>query len=172
MENMKKYFYTDGSNQFGPFTLDELMQEGITRETSIWFNELGEWKKAGNVQELNELFALTPPPVQQPINFNQHYIRQSSDSSTMDVLVFVAVVFWFAARLLNILISKTVDDWSNNDLVTFYQIASNTIFNLLPVVFALSVKNKTLRAIAVSFGVLLFLDGLHSNIKWLIEVLR
>ena len=37
---MKKYFYSDGTNNFGPFTLEELKEKRITRETMIWFQEL------------------------------------------------------------------------------------------------------------------------------------
>lgn len=58
---MNKYFYTNGINQFGPFTLDELGEKNITRETSVWYKELGEWKPAGSISELNDIFELTPP---------------------------------------------------------------------------------------------------------------
>lgn len=64
---MKKYFYTDGTNNFGPFTLEELREKNISRETKVWFQELGEWKPAGSVPELDELFRLVPPPVQKPV---------------------------------------------------------------------------------------------------------
>lgn len=60
---MKKYFYTDGTNNFGPFTLEELREKNITRETKVWFQELGEWKPAGSVSELSEIFKLAPPPI-------------------------------------------------------------------------------------------------------------
>lgn len=60
---MKKYFYTDGTNNYGPFTLDELKEKKISRETKIWFQELGEWKSAGEVPELTEIFKLVPPPI-------------------------------------------------------------------------------------------------------------
>ena len=60
---MKKYFYSDGTNNFGPFTLDELKEKKISRETKIWFQELGEWKSAGEVPELTEIFKLVPPPI-------------------------------------------------------------------------------------------------------------
>lgn len=60
---MKKYFYTDGTNNFGPFTLEELHEKKITRETKVWFQELGEWKPAGEVPELTDIFKFTPPPI-------------------------------------------------------------------------------------------------------------
>lgn len=34
---MKKYFYTDGNENYGPFTLEELEAQGITRETLVWY---------------------------------------------------------------------------------------------------------------------------------------
>lgn len=68
---MKKYFYTDGTNIFGPFTLEELREKNITRETKVWFQELGEWKPAGTVPELTDIFKLVPPPITKPnSNFN------------------------------------------------------------------------------------------------------
>lgn len=68
---MKKYFYSDGTNNFGPFTLEELKEKNITRETKVWFQELGEWKPAGTVPELTEIFKLVPPPITKTSsNFN------------------------------------------------------------------------------------------------------
>jgi len=68
---MKKYFYTDGTNNFGPFTLEELREKNITRETKVWFQELGDWKPAGTVPELTEIFKLVPPPITKTnSNFN------------------------------------------------------------------------------------------------------
>lgn len=49
---MKKYFYTDGKDKFGPFTLEELKEKEISRETLVWFQELNDWKPAG-VKYLN-----------------------------------------------------------------------------------------------------------------------
>ena len=59
---MQKYFYTDGTNNFGPFTLEELRLKNITRETNVWFQGMSTWEPAGNVPELNDLFKLVPPP--------------------------------------------------------------------------------------------------------------
>ena len=69
---MKKYFYTDGTDKFGPFTLGELKEKEITRETQVWFHELGEWESAGTIPELQDLFALMPPPIQKQ-NTNERF---------------------------------------------------------------------------------------------------
>jgi hypothetical protein len=65
---MKKYFYSDGTNNFGPFTFEELNEKNITRETLVWFQELGDWKPAGTVPELIEIFQLVPPPITKAIS--------------------------------------------------------------------------------------------------------
>lgn len=63
MENIKKYFYLEGPHTYGPYTLDELRGKNISRDTKVWFQELGDWKPAGSIPELNDLFKLVPPPV-------------------------------------------------------------------------------------------------------------
>ncbi len=58
---MKKYFYTDGTTNFGPFTLEELKQENIRRDTQVWCQGMKEWARAESLPELEELFELVPP---------------------------------------------------------------------------------------------------------------
>jgi len=60
---MKKYYYTDGTNDFGPFTLEELRGKPITKETYVWYEGLDEWVLAADVEELYPLFTSTPPPI-------------------------------------------------------------------------------------------------------------
>ncbi len=84
---MKKYYLTDGLNNFGPFSLDELRQKNITKESNIWFEGLQNWEQAGSIPELNELFKSTPPPLNRTfppptpnINVNQN-IPQTTNIS-------------------------------------------------------------------------------------------
>ena len=68
----KKYFYTDGQRQFGPFTLEELRAQSISRDTRVWFQGLENWTVAGQVPELAALFAAPPqPPQYQPPQYQQ-----------------------------------------------------------------------------------------------------
>ncbi|PAP76151.1 antifreeze protein [Rubrivirga marina] len=50
----------------GPFGLDALRQQArsgdLTRESFVWSQSLGEWKKAGDVDALRPVFDATPPP--------------------------------------------------------------------------------------------------------------
>lgn len=60
---MIHYYYTDGINKFGPFSLDELRTKNLTRQTQVWYQGLQNWTAAGNIPELRDLFATTPPPI-------------------------------------------------------------------------------------------------------------
>ncbi len=59
---MKKYYLHNGSQQDGPFDIEELKARGINKETPIWYEGLNAWTKAGVLPELNILFAIMPPP--------------------------------------------------------------------------------------------------------------
>lgn len=58
---MNKYFYTDGTEKFGPYSFEELKSCPIDRKTLVWFHPMTDWKPAGNVEELKELFTEQPP---------------------------------------------------------------------------------------------------------------
>ncbi len=62
---MKQYYYSDGHERFGPFTLEELRSKSISEDTLIWYEELDDWQKAGELIELSPLFELPtmPPPL-------------------------------------------------------------------------------------------------------------
>jgi len=60
---MKKYFYSNGKEKHGPLGLDELKQEDISDETLIWFEGLDDWTPAGDLDEMEPILELQPPPI-------------------------------------------------------------------------------------------------------------
>jgi hypothetical protein len=60
---MKKYFYSDGVQKHGPFSLEELKGEGIREDTLIWFEGLEDWIPARKIEEILSFFALQIPPL-------------------------------------------------------------------------------------------------------------
>lgn len=60
---MKNYYYTDGKEKFGPFTLEELKGKRITSSTLVWYSELLDWKPAGEMPELKELLIKGTPDI-------------------------------------------------------------------------------------------------------------
>ena len=68
---MSQYYYTDGKERFGPFTVEQLGECNITEATLVWKEGLPDWVPARNLNELSVLFAVsasTPPPIgMQPV---------------------------------------------------------------------------------------------------------
>ncbi|MBI5858842.1 MAG: DUF4339 domain-containing protein [Sphingobacteriales bacterium] len=63
---MKKYFFSDGTAQQGPFTLEELQLKNIKADTPVWYDGLADWTTAGQVDELKDIIVHTPPPFHDP----------------------------------------------------------------------------------------------------------
>ena len=59
----KQYYYADGENHCGPFTIEELKDKIITKNTLVWYEGLDTWTKACEIKELDILFKSIPPPL-------------------------------------------------------------------------------------------------------------
>ncbi len=60
---MKKYYLYNGTDQQGPFDIEELKAKKINKDTPIWYEGISDWMIAGKVEELKGLFNVaTPPP--------------------------------------------------------------------------------------------------------------
>lgn len=63
---MSQFYYTDGKERFGPFTIDQLSDKNITESTLVWKEGLPDWVPARNLSELQSLFpqeSSFPPPL-------------------------------------------------------------------------------------------------------------
>lgn len=80
---MKHYFYSDGENQKGPFTFEQLKNENIKKETLIWFEGLDDWKPAKEIRELDEIFELIPPPIPKS-EFNKEHESTEPDKESVE----------------------------------------------------------------------------------------
>ncbi len=76
----KQYFIVKNGEQQGPYSLEQLRQQGITSETLVWAEGMDQWMAAWQVSELRDIInhrqsAATPPPppVGQP-----EYVQQPS----------------------------------------------------------------------------------------------
>lgn len=71
---MVHYYYTDGKERFGPFTVDQLKDRNISESTLVWKDGLPDWVPARNLSDLEGLFVNTPP-IPPPVN--AQYINPS-----------------------------------------------------------------------------------------------
>jgi hypothetical protein len=64
---MASYFVAMSGRQAGPFAADklaELVGAGqLTKQTLVWKPGMATWQAAGEVGELADVFAATPPPL-------------------------------------------------------------------------------------------------------------
>lgn len=60
---MQKFYIHKDNQQQGPFSIEELKNLKISRETMIWFEGADNWRKANEIEELNDIFKSIPPPI-------------------------------------------------------------------------------------------------------------
>lgn len=63
---MKQYYYLEGNQQLGPFTLEELRSKPIKPDTRVWAQGLPDWVAANTVPEINEWLSGAPAPSYNP----------------------------------------------------------------------------------------------------------
>ncbi len=62
---MAQYYYTDGKERFGPFSMEELKDKNITESTFVWKEGLPDWVPARNLRDLESLFPQGDAPIAQ-----------------------------------------------------------------------------------------------------------
>lgn len=72
---MRKYFYSDGKEQFGPFTYEELIEKDIQQDTLVWYSGLESWIPAREAEDLKGLFPSIPPPI---INLDEEELKSEN----------------------------------------------------------------------------------------------
>jgi hypothetical protein len=73
-----EYYYTDGVNNYGPYSLEQLKDKNITSKTRVWYSGLEKWTIAGDVPELAGILVSAensvhmPPPVERASAISQN----------------------------------------------------------------------------------------------------
>jgi len=65
---MEDYYFHDGNEQCGPFTLEELKEQSIKRDTRVWNKDMKDWTRAGDLPELHSIFENTPPAFRKQVS--------------------------------------------------------------------------------------------------------
>lgn len=58
---MEYYLLIDGLKR-GPYSFDNLLQNGLTKDALVWHTGMTDWKRAADMVELRELLEKMPPP--------------------------------------------------------------------------------------------------------------
>lgn len=60
---MKRYYLHNGTEQQGPYDIEDLKHKGIQKQTPVWHEGLSEWTTADQIEDLKDLLDnATPPP--------------------------------------------------------------------------------------------------------------
>lgn len=57
---MPRYYIQNTDQLEGPYSLANLKQKQIKKDTMIWTEGQGDWRPAGKIKELNTLFSPIP----------------------------------------------------------------------------------------------------------------
>ncbi len=95
---MKQYYYSDGQERFGPFTLEELHAKSLSKDTLIWYEELDDWKKAGDLPELAPLFEM--PAASPPFSQSESPSVTPSSPSVLDSSTETKPKTWLVESIL------------------------------------------------------------------------
>lgn len=62
---MVDYYYSDGTQTFGPFSIDQLREKQLSPDTLVWHERLNDWSHLKDLPEVSTYTSLkrTPPPV-------------------------------------------------------------------------------------------------------------
>jgi GYF domain 2 len=81
----KKFYYLEGKEQKGPFSIEELKAIGISPEILVWSEGMENWQKAKDVQELLDSLKKLPPPP--PIFQEGKKIDESNNETVTQISV-------------------------------------------------------------------------------------
>lgn len=104
---MNKYYLHNGSENIGPLEFEELKQKNITRTTQVWCEGMEDWKEAGTIEELKNLFSTLPPPIKKTSAENKKQdvtIVVKKQSSLYKIFKIIGIIL-LISLLLNLVVS-------------------------------------------------------------------
>ncbi|MFC2129738.1 hypothetical protein ACFLQX_03035 [Bacteroidota bacterium] len=112
----------------------------------------------------------TPPPVPTtppPVPTKAPPVPKSKN--TIDVIALIAVAYWFLSAIGIYILQRVVHNWYETP-IKYVQVGSNLIFALIPIVLALTIKDKNLKLIALIVAGLVVAFLFFTNISWAISL--
>jgi hypothetical protein len=73
---MAQYYYTDGKERYGPFSLEELSGRKISGDTLVWKEGMADWMPARQVDELQTLLVSSGPSTVPPPTFSMQSVPE------------------------------------------------------------------------------------------------
>ena len=132
---MKEYYIHNGIDNRGPFNIEELKDQKITKDTPVWSNDMKDWKKAGEVDELKSILSKNPPPLKK---LQKSEYKKPKKSNFFKYLIIAIGLIAFLAIGSNIISEETIyhenttleeEDYFNiqirNNITSLIQVSTN-----------------------------------------------
>jgi uncharacterized RDD family membrane protein YckC len=152
---MNKLFYVAvNGQQHGPYTIEELRAQRITRDTMVWTEGQSDWRMAGQVDELRDIVLAAPPPLksqsappplamsrqarQQEIEAEKYFGYKLAPIGTRFGAMFVSgIITIIPAVLVFLAITNNNYDYPEGDIFSPNSMQENFIFIGVEVLLAL-----------------------------------
>lgn len=122
---MKKYFLNNGTENIGPFDIEELKAHKITRTTKVWFEGLEEWQNAEEIEDLKIIFKSVPPPIKTkltppPIKLNttEETERKIFGLSKKTFIISIVSLVLLVSLLIKIIHNYNIEKTKKNNIET------------------------------------------------------
>ena len=119
---MTQFYYTDGKERFGPFTLEQLREKNISEGTLVWKEGLPDWVPARNLSDLESLFPISstsPPPVAVPYG---NPVIEAPPKNWLIESILVTIMCCLPLGIVGIIYATKVDTlWSTGQRDAAYQ---------------------------------------------------
>ncbi|MFZ4671252.1 MAG: DUF4339 domain-containing protein [Flavobacterium sp.] len=121
---MKEYYIHNGKDNRGPFNIEELKDQKITKVTPVWSNDMQNWKKAGEVDELKSILSNNPPPLKK---IQKSVYQKPKKSNFLKYLIIAISIIAFLAIGSNIISENNTnqDNFTSEDDSINIQLRNN-----------------------------------------------
>lgn len=107
---MRKIFYTDGNNKFGPYSLEELLSKDLSQDTKIWYYGLKNWTPLSEIEEFKNTTNSIPPFIsEQPLSTPSIHSKMVNSKNAKR-----SISFWIPALVI-LIMAVGVYIITNND---------------------------------------------------------
>lgn len=167
---MKQYYYTDGLEKYGPFSLEGLKAESIKPDTLVWFAEQNAWKPAKDILDLRPLLGLAAEePSQQFISPLSARVSTDPDRNG-DALIVLGLSIWVLGTLINVFATIFMDWWYDSPL-KYISMLSSFGYVLLPILMALAIRKPQARKVGLILAICIALMVFYTNVNWVFSSL-
>lgn len=130
---MRKYYLHNGKENIGPFDKEELRTQKITKTTPIWSEDMEDWKKAGEIDELKAILLTIPPPINHSQNNNYEKPRKSSFVKYLLIGIGLIAFITIGSNIISdndsqntsIPVDDTIEIQTRNNITNLIQVTTN-----------------------------------------------